>query len=62
MLFINIEYAVIALILSYIIYQFISYNKPNVNWGSAFASRAKWKANISSLRLYQYKTDHVKNF
>ncbi len=61
MLFINIEYAVVAIIIAGIIYEYIAYNKPNVNWGTAFASRAKWKANDSSLRLYQYG-DHVKNF
>jgi len=61
MLFINIEYAVVAIIVAGIVYQYIAYNKTNVNWGSAFASRAKWKANDSSLRLYQYG-DHVKNF
>lgn len=61
MLFINIEYAVVAIIIAGTLYQYISWTRPTVNWGSAFASRAKWKANDSSLKLYQYG-DHVKNF
>lgn len=61
MLFINIEYAVVAIMIAGTLYQYISWTRPTVNWGSAFASRAKWKANDSSLKLYQYG-DHVKNF
>ena len=59
---INLEYAVFALLLGIGIFGYVAYAKPEVNWGSAFESRAKWKANQSVLQLNQYKLSNVKNF
>jgi hypothetical protein len=61
MLLSHLEYAVVAIIIATLIFLYIRHNKPNVNWGLAFESRAKYKANESALRLFQYG-DHVKNF
>ncbi|ETO19393.1 Na/K/2Cl co-transporter [Reticulomyxa filosa] len=73
MLATRLDYAVVAIITGASIYGYVSYSKPNVNWGSAFESRAKWKvgqntkklffsiANRAVLQLMHYKA-HVKNF
>ncbi|ETO18617.1 sodium-potassium-chloride cotransporter, partial [Reticulomyxa filosa] len=76
MLATRLDYAVVAIIIGASIYGYVSYSKPNVNWGSAFESRDKWKvwghyllffccvgdlANRAVLQLMHYKV-HVKNF
>ena len=62
MMLINPLYAAVALLLGIGIGYYVFIKKPDVDWGTAFESRAFWKANQAALALHTSRAHNAKVF